>query len=72
MGWGLFGRRRAPLLVWVLAILGIKSLWWKNRPEEREAYRAKRRAFRQKIGEAFDVWRDSDNDPKPSDEPPEN
>lgn len=58
---GFFRRRRTPLWVWLLALLGIRSLIWKGSSEDRERYREKRRRFREKIGEAFDVWRESDD-----------
>lgn len=61
-------RRRTPFWVWILAFLGLKSLWWRPLPEaERERYREKRRRFREKLAEAFDVWREPEEPEKPHD-----
>lgn len=52
-----FRRRRTPLWVWILAALGLKSLWvWRARQED-PAFDTKRREFREKMDEAWDVWR---------------
>ncbi len=53
-------RYRTPWWLVLLAALGIRS-WWRRSemsPEQREAYHAKRRRFRDKMQEAFDVWKD--------------
>ncbi len=56
-----------------LALLGLRSLWRANYRSEADAgeYRNKRRLFRQKIQEAFDVWREpsaeTGTDEKPED-----
>lgn len=52
-------RYRTPWWLLLIGVLGIRS-WWiraEMSPEQRESYRAKRRQFRDKIQEAFDVWK---------------
>ncbi|MDA8206910.1 MAG: hypothetical protein M0Z36_12655 [Thermaerobacter sp.] len=55
-------RRSAPLWVWVLAFLGFKSVWYWVRSGD-PAWQDKRRRFRRKLDEAFDVWRDDASKP---------
>lgn len=51
-------RRRSPIWVWLLALLGLKSVWgWRVRQASPE-WQEKRDLFRQKMDEAFSVWRD--------------
>ncbi|MCL6443054.1 MAG: hypothetical protein K6T83_06305 [Alicyclobacillus sp.] len=49
---------RNSLFKVLLALFGLKLFLKRERwsEEEKETYRAKRRAFRQKLREAFDVW----------------
>lgn len=55
----MFGRRgNTPIWVWVLALLGLKSLWVRRQEVMDPAVRAKRERFRAKLDEAFQVWRD--------------
>lgn len=59
----MFFCRRNPLLTLLLMVLGLKVLKkekWSD--EERARYREKRRTFRHKLHEAFDVWDDSTDD----------
>lgn len=51
-------RRGTPLWVWFLAFLGIKSLWTWRAKQDDPAWQDKRRRFRTKLDEAFDVWRE--------------
>lgn len=58
----MFFCRKNPLLHVLFLLLGIKFLKrdrWSD--EEKTAYRLKRKAFRQKMREAFDVWDDTDD-----------
>lgn len=53
----MFSCRSHPLLKLLLLVLGLKFVTRERwTPEEKEAYRAKRRLFREKMREAFDVW----------------
>lgn len=62
MGWG---RRRTPWWVWLLALVGMKSLWsWRQRQVD-PAWDAKRRRFGEKLDEAFRVWREPSQDDTP-------
>ncbi len=56
-------RRRSPLLTLLLIFLGVKWLR-KEQPsdEERAEFRAKRKAFRHKMREAFAVWDDEETE----------
>ncbi|MCL5115975.1 MAG: hypothetical protein M1272_02370 [Firmicutes bacterium] len=65
----MWGRRRTPVWVWALALLGLKSLWSWRMKEADPAWLDKRRRFRQKLDEAFQVWREKDSEPE-SPEPP--
>lgn len=57
----MFFCRRNPLLKMLLMLLGFKVLKReKYTTEDKESYRAKRREFRHKIREAFDVWDHAD------------
>ncbi|MCY0898312.1 MAG: hypothetical protein OWU33_05145 [Firmicutes bacterium] len=59
-------RRRTPWVIWLLALLGLKSLWRWSAAHPDPAWQAKRRKFRAKIDEAFRVWsQDSDEDVSP-------
>ncbi|PSR29796.1 hypothetical protein SAMN00768000_3260 [Sulfobacillus thermosulfidooxidans DSM 9293] len=54
-------RPRVPLLVWLLALFGLKSwfrrgLWSNMSDERRESYRRKRHEFLRKLDEAYAVW----------------
>jgi hypothetical protein len=57
-------RYRTPWWIVLLAALGVRSLWVRSEmsSEQREAYRAKRRRFREKIREAFDVFKEPEPD----------
>ncbi|MCY0879770.1 MAG: hypothetical protein OWU84_12640 [Firmicutes bacterium] len=60
-------RRRTPWIVWLLALVGLKSLWgWSASSRRRDpAYEAKRRKFRAKIEEAFRVWSEDSAEDEP-------
>lgn len=63
-------RQRTPIVVWVLALLGVKSLVrWRVRQAAPD-WQAKRRIFGEKLDEAFQVWREPAESPSknPSDE----
>lgn len=63
--------RVTPWWVWLLALLGIRSLWlWRERRSDPN-WAAKRHQFKQKIDEAFDVWRQDDDSEEPSEAPPQ-
>lgn len=52
-------RRSTPVWLLILAVLGVRSLW-RTEPlteVERTTLANKRKVFREKIREAFDVWR---------------
>lgn len=64
-------RYRTPWWMVLLAVLGVRSLWVRSEmsAEQREAYRAKRRRFGEKIREAFEVFEEPEpNEPEPSTE----
>lgn len=62
----MFCRRRHSLLHLILLLLGVRSLkCCQSDPEERSAFRAKRRLFRSKLREAFEVWEDEPAAPGP-------
>jgi hypothetical protein len=47
--------------LWVLAFLGLKSLWsWPNRRHD-AAWEERKRRFRSKLDEAFSVWREDES-----------
>lgn len=53
-------RHRHSLLELILLLFGIKLVCCKHKetsPEDREAHRAKAKLFRDKLKEAFSVWR---------------
>lgn len=53
----MFCRRRNPLIKLLFVLFGLKFLTRERWTEEEKAtYRAKRREFRHKMREAFDVW----------------
>lgn len=52
-------RRRTPVWVWLLALLGIKSLWLRRVQSADPAWQEKSRRFREKLDEAFQVWREA-------------
>ncbi|NMP23340.1 hypothetical protein [Sulfobacillus harzensis] len=54
----LWRRARTPWWVWVLAIIGMKSLWVRRQEAVDPGFRAKQERFREKVNEAFAVWRD--------------
>lgn len=67
----MFFCRRNPLLKLLLMLLGIKVLKRERWTDaEKEAYRAKRRAFRHKMREAFDVWDETTPSPETGDAQP--
>jgi hypothetical protein len=50
---------RTPIWVWVLALLGLQSIWlWRRRAAD-PIWQDKRRRFAEKIDEAFSVWNES-------------
>lgn len=51
-------RRRTPIWVWVLALLGVRSLWSWGQSGRDPQWQQKRQEFRTKMDEAFGVWRD--------------
>lgn len=53
-------RRRAPLWLWVLALLGLKSLWSGPTGRRDAAWEERKRRFRTKLDEAFAVWREDE------------
>jgi hypothetical protein len=60
-------RRRAPLWLWVLAALGLKSMWrWRTAGASPE-WQDKRRRFNEKIEEAFKVWKEPESGTTDSD-----
>lgn len=60
-----FRRRRIPLWVWVLALVGLRSLWGGRIEVETNTkeWRRKRRRFGEKLREAFRVWQEPDESP---------
>jgi hypothetical protein len=62
-------RRGIPWWLAFLALIGLKTVWRSTRDGSNTGYEAKRARFWAKIGEAFQVWREPDEDePAPADE----
>ncbi len=56
MWWG--RRRPIPLWVWILAMIGFRSLLARKAMRGDPEWRGKRRRFREKMKEAFSVWQE--------------
>lgn len=62
-------RRNPPWWLWALALLGLRQVareWW-TRPADNGEWDEKRRKFREKIREAFRVWKEPEGEPDPED-----
>ncbi len=55
-----WGRSRTPLWVWLLALIGAKSIWVRRREAMDPNFRERQAKFRKKLNEAFRVWQDDD------------
>lgn len=64
-------RPRVPFWMVVLAFLGVKSFMRGGRTHHSADFESRRQRFREKMDEAFDVWREPDtatSDSAPKDE----
>ena len=66
-------RRPVPLWVWILAMMGFRSLWVRQARRFDPDFQEKRRRFREKMKDAFSVWKEpAEEDPVGSAEDPSN